>query len=527
MMNGVIVMTICVGIIEDGLGFAGVYKNYRDKDNVFDLERCEIFCGGVVLQTGIVYLARAEQLPDTALIQEGSAMICIGMPPDYYVHQPLRLLVLEQSVELAVLVNEVNRIFFEYNTLEQRLQDSVNYGRSIQHMVDLIAPYFNGNEVQVGGADFRMLAVSNKTCHVCEISGIEQPDKDGMIAPEILTYFKNDIYFSQIRDLHEPFVYGPSILICRLICMNVFRRGEYVCRVMVGEDSVPFRGYETGLIRFFAAFIQLIYDLSNDTSDIIPRSLVADIFTDLLNGESVESYRLENSHIQRDWASPGPFLCATVMLSERDFYNRTIQYYCQLFNREYQGCCFFEFESAIVCVANLQYYGNSDEFFIKTYLEKFRDNYFRIGYSNCFSDILGLKSYYIQAKIAIRTGLNQNPMVWFHKFSDMVLHYMKERLTEELDGDYLCAPEVLTLREYDRENQSEYLQTLKVYFDNQMNAVKTAKDLFIHRATMEYRLNRIKELTSMDFKNPDQNFYINVSIRFLLKQLSAAGTPRE
>ena len=116
-------MTLCLGIIEDGLARRIVYKNYIATDNPFVLERCEIYDGGTILNTGVLYLAAAENLPDEILIQDDTAMICIGNPPDVYKNPPMRLLVLEGEENLIKLSNEVNRIFFEYNTLEQKLQD--------------------------------------------------------------------------------------------------------------------------------------------------------------------------------------------------------------------------------------------------------------------------------------------------------------------------------------------------------------------------------------------------------------------
>ena len=512
-------MTLCLGIIEDGLGRRALFKNYINTDNPFILERCEIYDGEQILSTGVLYIANAGELPGEIFVQDDSAMICIGIPPEAYKKAPLRLMVLDDEENLVKLSNEVNRIFFEYNTLEQKLQDSVNKGRSIQYLVDLAAPYFNENELLVNNSEFRFLGISNKIERVMEVSGYSQPDSDGMLAPEIVEYFKNDIIFAQIRDLTEPFTYEPSIFISRLMCMNVFYHGEFACRVMVSEDRYAFRGYEAGLIRFFSSFVQLVFDLSADDRMILPRDHLADMFGDLLSGDSVKSWRLENGMAQRGWVVRGPYLCASIMLSERDYYIRTVPYYCQLFNSEFKGCCSFEYDRGIVCLVNLDYYDRSSEIFMTTYLETFRDGYFRVGYSNVFSDITDLRYHYLQASIGLRIGLKQSPSRWYHKFSDIVFHYMESKLTEELDGRFLCAPEILALYRYDKENQGDYLHTLRAYLDNQMNAVQTAKDLFIHRATMKYRLSRIETLTGIDFTNPDKVLYLSLSLRFFADDL--------
>ena len=469
--------------------------------------------------SAVFFILPAEMnCPDHILIQEDSALICLGLPKKKYMKPPLQLLVLDDDISLAELSNEVNRIFFEFETLEQKLQEAVNNGRSIQYMVDLIAPYFNGNELQVATVNYTLLGLSNKTVHLYEMSGFDQPGIGGLLPGDILTFFKNDINFSQIRDLKEPFIYGPSIFTCRLLCMNVFHHGEYVSRVIICEDRNPFRGYEASLIRFFTAFIQLVFDLSADGSEILPRSQLTDVLLNLLSGKYVDQGMLEQTLSQWKWNLAGPFLCAVLMLSDRDFYNRTIQYYCQLFNREYPGCCFLEYDQAIVCVADLGYYDGSEERFAENHLKAFRDNNFRVGYSNIFSDITMLQRYNIQAKIALRIGQQRAAFKWFYKFSDIVLYYMKSKITEELNEAFLCSPEILILYKHDNENQSEYLRTLKVYIDNNMNAVKAAGELYIHRATMIYRLERIKKLTGLDFKNLHKLLYLTISINLLLEK---------
>lgn len=510
-------MQLCIGIIADSLNRPVLYKNYANTDNPFVLERSEIFNKRRIFNTGVLYLAQASSLPEAFSVQDDAALICIGMPPKAYAKSSLHLLVLDDRTDLIDLSNDVTRIFFEYHALEQKLQDSVNKGRSIQYMVELMAPYFN-NELMVVNDAFYMIGQSNKTIHLNEISGIAQPDSGGILAPEAVTFFKNDIIFSRVRNLTEPFFYESSIFVCRALCMNVFHRGEYACRVIVAEDLNTFRGYEAGMLRFFTTFIQLIYDLSSDGSDILPRGHMAELFLDLLNGEALEIWRLENSFSQNGWQLSGSYLCACIMPSDRDYYNRTIQYYCQIFNRDINGCCFFEFDGLIVCVVSLEHYGMSIERFIAERLETFRDGNFRIGYSNKLTDIENLRHYYKQAHIALQTGQIQNPSRWHNKFSDIVLYYLESKMTQELDGRYLCAPEIITLYEYDKKNRSGFLQTLRVYLDNQMNAVKTAADLYIHRSTMVYRLERIKELTGIDFKNPDKVLYLKLSTKLFLRE---------
>jgi len=54
----------------------------------------------------------------------------------------------------------------------------------------------------------------------------------------------------------------------------------------------------------------------------------------------------------------------------------------------------------------------------------------------------------------------------------------------------------------------ELLHTLKGYIDSDMNASVAAKELFIHKNTLFYRLRKIKKATGLDPQKPLSAFYL-------------------
>lgn len=58
------------------------------------------------------------------------------------------------------------------------------------------------------------------------------------------------------------------------------------------------------------------------------------------------------------------------------------------------------------------------------------------------------------------------------------------------------------LIEYDRQNNTEFVKTLKVYFENKLNHNKTARDLYIHRNSLTYRVTRIEEILGRSLRDP-------------------------
>lgn len=71
---------------------------------------------------------------------------------------------------------------------------------------------------------------------------------------------------------------------------------------------------------------------------------------------------------------------------------------------------------------------------------------------------------------------------------------------------------LLKLKEYDDKNSSNLMKTLNVYIKNNRNIGKTAQELFIHRNTMKYRINRIEDILQCDLKNEEAIFNIKLCI---------------
>ncbi|MCC8042981.1 MAG: PucR family transcriptional regulator ligand-binding domain-containing protein [Oscillospiraceae bacterium] len=71
--------------------------------------------------------------------------------------------------------------------------------------------------------------------------------------------------------------------------------------------------------------------------------------------------------------------------------------------------------------------------------------------------------------------------------------------TEEL-RDY-CYTTLMPLIDSDKQRGTEYVKTLEVYLNCNCNLVKAAEDLFVHRNTMVYRVEKIKSLLEIDFND--------------------------
>lgn len=50
---------------------------------------------------------------------------------------------------------------------------------------------------------------------------------------------------------------------------------------------------------------------------------------------------------------------------------------------------------------------------------------------------------------------------------------------------------------------SETLHTIDKFFENNLNGSETSRQLFVHRNTLVYRLDKVQKITDLDLRNFD------------------------
>jgi purine catabolism regulator len=76
-------------------------------------------------------------------------------------------------------------------------------------------------------------------------------------------------------------------------------------------------------------------------------------------------------------------------------------------------------------------------------------------------------------------------------------------------------PAVITLSKYDSDKNNDLIRTLEVYLGHNANAKKTAEELFIHYKTVQYRINRIREIMGIDFEEKQFKLEIEMGVKIL------------
>jgi predicted DNA-binding protein YlxM (UPF0122 family) len=72
------------------------------------------------------------------------------------------------------------------------------------------------------------------------------------------------------------------------------------------------------------------------------------------------------------------------------------------------------------------------------------------------------------------------------------------------------------MEDYDKKNQTDYLATLKFYLDNNASVQEVAKETYVHRNTINYKIKKIKEILQCDLNYQDG---LKLLLAFQIKEL--------
>lgn len=139
-------------------------------------------------------------------------------------------------------------------------------------------------------------------------------------------------------------------------------------------------------------------------------------------------------------------------------------------------------------------------------------NRMKASISQPFADILRIKSYYEQAKNALELGERMNPELRLYFAMNLLPQYLFS------NADYIGLEvgihhHLHQLHDYDTENNTDFIQTLRAYLKHDRNATQTAEALHIHRSTFFYRVKKIEEILGISLTDSDLLFLYELSFK--------------
>lgn len=484
------------------------FLEYQKFSDDFVVNRPVFYQKGCFPENQQIYILYDTFLMDVSFCPSNSIFICLKKHRPYCQAAEERLWVFSDDTSLFQLFNEIQNLFNTFDQWDQQLHDLQNSGGSIHQMLEVSYPVFQ-NPLLVQNLDFTTIA----SCNIPE-STKEESFLDTFQNMEFINVMKQDPFFNKVREWDDVFLFPEHVTGFRSLNYNIKKYEHTAFRIIVPELSTPFHNYHKTFLKHLGNYISYAL-LHNAMQRSSQDKTLRNILINLLSNKNADYMTVSDQLTSAGWLPAHTYVCLTFRITFLDIQNLTVNSICDYVENIVPGSCAFSFKKNIAAFVNLDLFDETIDDISEKLIYFIRDSFLKLSFSNPMKGHMHLRRQYLQATAAQEIGSIRTPYSWVHYFSRLALPYIFRQATSQLPGNMLCHEGLLRLLEYDKEKGTEYMKTLETYLKNHLNAVQSARELFIHRSTFLYRLEKICAILETNLTDYDELVYLMISFYLL------------
>lgn len=360
-----------------------------------------------------------------------------------------------------------------------------------------------GRPVAVETSDFKILASHNM--------GPTPPSQQKTLTEEVAEELNRELRSSQSDDDYDP-------------CEESVRVGRRLVAPVVLEDAVV--GYLSVMMRpsddvsliteyLRPASVAALVDFSRRRREFSSTSVThKSLLKDLLTGHNLAASDQERLEQYFGFDICDGLFVYAVKVSAEDAVK-------QIAKEERQAV--IEMEGAHVFVlplnaANPRTWKETAEGLRQLLQQQSPDCKVQIGAGRMAESLVDLSDSYTEARQALITGsMIHNDNEFTISYGDLGIKRILYPLLDHPELDRFYEEHLAPLEAYDLEWETDLVPTLRVYLNHGANLNSAAKELFVHRHTMRYRLEQIADLLKVDIDSSE--VLLNLQIAFQIRDM--------
>ena len=391
----------------------------------------------------------------------------------------------------------------------QNFFDIFYLNQGLQHIIDKAREVF-GHPMLVHDISYKVLASSYDINDIIAFTEDENGNK--YINEETINYIhSNYVLMKEIRKAGSYNLIKESDPLNGVLLSLIKTDGIEVAKLVIYEAGTQFSPIVIKLADRFSQLLSI--ELQKNNLFGRDKNLILNyMIEDLLEGKILDEETLRNKLHYLKWTKSQTFQIMIItntgvgiLGSKIPFVMGALKNFVQIDN-----CTVYK--SNIIVFIDSRHYNN---LFGKNsrFSDFLRANNLSAGISLKFSKISESRRFYSQAFKAVELGQRYGSHIAF--FEDFRLSIISDYIISQFDLMDFCHPAVIQLINFDKQNGTNLLDTLKnyLYYTNSPN--EAAKALCIHRNTLFYRINKIKDMTEISLNNAEEISTLYFSIRLL------------
>ena len=513
---------LSLNLIYEKLHEIGIPVFRYAQDPQYTLSGAMLYTDMTDLYRDFCYLADIDYLRSHPVSISGIKMVVLGKPTEGETFPNVSCIFISKSYTAVFILNMLQQIFLNYNNLERKLTKVLIEGGGLDDICRIAIDHF-GVPVFIHDAYYRILSCpiideermsfeynEKQDCYYLSSAAINQIK----YSPEYKKTLSTRGASRWESDFNDDF----------FIYANIRLADRYYGRFVVLIPQDDSRQSIMSDVNYFMEIIALMV-LQRDSSSELSDALEP-IIRSAAIGEPVDHDEAAPRLESLGWNVDDHYLAGIARYEESELARTTAFSICINIEKALPECYTTVIDENIYILINMDKgrYGLEDVRQKLSYI--IRENVLTVGISAGFTDISDLGTAYHQARIALRYGMKSSAPRWYNTFYEHALTYWIMEGMGEFTPEEMIPPFLKQLKEYDKKHNSELYRTLKVYLVNERSRTITSQILGINRSTLQYRLDKIEEMTgTVSLSKSDTRLYFLLGFR--LDELVNADDPRQ
>lgn len=436
----------------------------------------------------------------------------IDINADHEMFTHTYLVLIRNIMDISELFNLLQDIFFYYSDFYSQLMQIVENNQGLQYLIDRLSDFL-GNPITVTDRNFKILAITSAEPNNAELwREIDEATRhNGYVVGTNETYHLTKEYLNKLEKSDAP-VYFDT---CEgyhspMIGINIGPQNKKNGILTLFEIDRPFDDATYDLIVFFSQILSLELQ-KNELLLLNDESKLALLLADILDGETISQNDVDKLFKCFNYSLSNNYL---VVVIKSPFWASDSNYELALLRSKFLahikcGTCIIYKRSIVMIFDSFSFNAFNPD--LSKFEELLLTTTTYAGISSPLSGILELRRGYVEASNAVELGLRMQVDGPIYRYADFQLYHLIDLCSKQENIENLCHPALTKLAAYDK----ELAKTLYTYLKNNGSQAKTAKELWIHRSSLIYRLKKIEEVLKLKLDDYKTRLHLQLSYEIL------------
>ncbi|MFK9090362.1 PucR family transcriptional regulator [Bacillus salipaludis] len=501
-----------------------IFKDNEELQNRIIKELSEINCAGLVIKMKRYF----DKLPQNMIDQANKyGLPLIELPFEYTLSRVISIINEKASGRYDLLNRktlDMHNLFFRI-TLE---------GGGIERISSLLSETIN-NPIIFVDKDWKLLHFTEHMANKVPLAYCFELMKSRPVFKQEFTDSIPDNISEMKKSIKRIYYLEAMEIKCRILPVAV---ANYLYGYIVVWQTVKELTEFDYIILEQASTIMALEMIKAKEIEEVKLKIRQDFFDDLLTGKITSSESIQSLSQLHGLNSQYKYFCVVINFDTEDLecYEDLVARKVQLENKS-KKCvdlvyehsniangevtCFYRNNYIIILIGQnenrspiplneAKQYGHG---LYGALTKQIKNTTFLIGIGRQYETIHSLHKSFAEANESIRLMQKFESRGGISHFEDHSIYHFLNSNIKDMELEDFFRKHLGKIYEHDQLHGTSYIITLENYFQNNLNISETAKAMFLHRNTLIYRIEKIKEILNTDLKNSEGLLQIQLALK--------------